>query len=621
MPSTLKLSSNDINVLLMGETGVGKSTFINALINYLSYGTLDDALKGELFSLIPASFVVTDNRTYEQKKVSIGDGSNENQQQGQSSTQACRSYVFTLGETNLRIIDTPGIGDTRGIAQDQKNFQNIMAFISNFDHLNGICLLLKPNETRLNVFLRFCIKELLTHLHRSATDNIVFCFTNARSTFYTPGETAPLLKELLKEIKQQTGVDVPFARENTFCFDNESFRFLAASKQVTQFNLGAKEDFAKSWDTSVKQSSDLISRIKQCAPHRVKDTVSLNEVRRLINELTRPIAEIARNIESNIAVAQDRMDECKYADMSIDELRMKLKIPTVDLESVQLAYPRTVCTSTKCTAYVQFQGKVKVDYKTHCHEHCYLQGVAQNVVNNVALTRCSAMAGGNTCTHCGCSWENHMHINYDTKQVNREIINSSVESQIKTKEGMVKALHEHRKILQQRIDDLKGEQATLTSTCVKLSQFLHKNSITPYNDDLIAYVEHLLKQEKEKQGVGANNQGTIDALQQMIASYQKEMNSYKEMLKQSGTIRAGSVLSIDEIYKLISGLYNLKLSGENLNKQIQVIRVGTREVGYRIETRCRPAENKAFLHEPVPLMTSWWDKCKGLVSKWTPRWP
>jgi hypothetical protein len=108
---------------------------------------MDEALKSDLVSLIPASFVVTDPETYEQKKISIGEDKNESWQTGQSSTQSCRSYAFPISNTiSLRIIDTPGVGDTRGMNEDTKKFQNIMAYISNFHHINGICLLLKPNE-------------------------------------------------------------------------------------------------------------------------------------------------------------------------------------------------------------------------------------------------------------------------------------------------------------------------------------------------------------------------------------------------------------------------------------------------------------------------------------------
>jgi len=130
--------------------------------------------------------------------------------------------MIETDSTRLHLIDTPGIGDTRGVEKDKENFEKILQFLTNYDKIDAVVVLLRPNNPRLTVAFRFCVLELLTHLHKSVVANIIFAFTNCRGTFYRPGETLPVLKKLL----EKQNIQANLSSSKCFCFDNEAFRYL-----------------------------------------------------------------------------------------------------------------------------------------------------------------------------------------------------------------------------------------------------------------------------------------------------------------------------------------------------------------------------------------------------------
>jgi GTP-binding protein EngB required for normal cell division len=243
-------SSKDdiINIVLVGETGVGKSTFINAFINYLSFDRLDQAQLNKPNVIIPVQSLMTVGDNFEErivKFIDINNCSNEDfNNSGQSVTQDCKSYLFSLNDgTRLCLIDTPGFGDTRGFCQDQINMEKILKYLNHLKHINAICFLLKPNSSRLNIFFRSCFTQLIQFLGPNISHNILFCFTNSRSTFYSPGDTAPLIKSLINSLSIK---DIIFKKENTFCFDNQSFRYLVARQNQIPFTDEDKRKCEKS---------------------------------------------------------------------------------------------------------------------------------------------------------------------------------------------------------------------------------------------------------------------------------------------------------------------------------------------------------------------------------------
>ena len=295
-----------INLLLLGESGVGKSTFINAFVNYHTFRTLEEAESKQPVALMPVSFLMTvgDNFIEQIVELNVPDVLNNEdfKHTGQSVTQRCKSYSFTLnsnGGKKLRIIDTPGFGDTRGLDQDDTNMQHILEYINHFTHFNAICFLLKPNSSRLHIFFRTCLTQLIDLLGPNALQNIIFCFTNARATFYTPGDTAPLLRTMLNSLPTK---DIVFKKDNTFCFDNESFRYLVARQNGITFKDEVRCDYEASWLKSVTELHRLLDYICQNLPmyRMLDDWQSIKHAQLEIIDMVRPMLETMRNALRNI---------------------------------------------------------------------------------------------------------------------------------------------------------------------------------------------------------------------------------------------------------------------------------------------------------------------------------
>ena len=299
-----------LNILILGETGVGKSTFINALANYLEFETLDDALDANNLNwMLPCGFwtQIMDRSNPDQEIVEeliqVGSRSDENDgSKGDTATQQTTVYTVTLFSGlkpyTVRLIDTPSIGDIR-VENVKKDMTNILTTLRNYDKLQGILILVKSNSARLTVTFRYYVNELFTHLHRSLAQNIVFGFTNARSSNYTPGDTLRPLKKYLSEIRH---ISLTLSMDTTYCFDSESFRYLAASKSGVE--MANKEDFDRSWRQSRDETLRMIAYFKSVPPFETKSTMTINEVRPKISELITSMADISQLIQANVTEQQ-----------------------------------------------------------------------------------------------------------------------------------------------------------------------------------------------------------------------------------------------------------------------------------------------------------------------------
>ncbi|CAG2109584.1 unnamed protein product [Medioppia subpectinata] len=328
------IKKKEITIVLLGESGVGKSTFINALVNYLSYESLELA-NGQPICLIPIHFTLTDPKTWTPVKVTLGEHNiNENTDDPtKSATQYPKCYKFEDNNIVLNIIDTPGIGDTDGVDRDNRNMQNILDFISNYREINAFCVLLKPNEARLDVLFNIA-------------NNILFLFTNSRSTHFMPGDSGPALKDILQQTRNgQLNIKIPYDENTIYCFDSESFRYLVASVPPNniEFDPRFKSNYIESWNRSADECRRVFAYITKLTPHKVMDTLSLNNAKQIIQLLTKPLADITKNIIDNIKQCES------YKQQIIAEPRIATNQnnQAIELQYIRLAKPRTTKTVLK----------------------------------------------------------------------------------------------------------------------------------------------------------------------------------------------------------------------------------------------------------------------------------
>ena len=388
-------TAQHLNVLLLGESGAGKSTWINACANHVYHSTIDEA-ETDPICLIPTSFHVYNNKD-EQVRVVVrtdDEDSNEDFEDGESPTQLPKTYVFSHNGVTVRLIDTPGISDNRGIERDQENIQNILSHISSLSYLHGICFLLPTNSSRLTFGFEYCIKELLNQLHRSAFDNIVFCFTHAKDNYFRPGDSLATLGRLLKKISDEnpelTGKIDLQDKNKVYCTDGEAVRYLYPVMKGIKVMVG-KDMFIDSYNKSASENVRMLKYLSTIKPHRVKETLTLNDTRRMLISITRPIAEISAKIEREMNSLSENEKKLKRQDDSTETRYVAEMI----IQVKPLDRPKKVC--RRC---VKYDSEGIIISSPNCI-NVRIPGWGRVLLAINAFEKCKT---------CGCSWKDHMEI-------------------------------------------------------------------------------------------------------------------------------------------------------------------------------------------------------------------
>ncbi|XP_072531266.1 uncharacterized protein [Salminus brasiliensis] len=150
-------------ILLLGATGAGKTTLVNAMINYILGVKWEDRYRFKLINEVT------------------------NRSQAESQTSEVTSYElynqpgFQI-PYSLTIVDTPGFGDTRGIEEDKKVTEQIKRFLCNpfgIQHIDAVCFVIQASLARLSSTQKYIFDSVLSIFGKDMAENIMIMVTFA----------------------------------------------------------------------------------------------------------------------------------------------------------------------------------------------------------------------------------------------------------------------------------------------------------------------------------------------------------------------------------------------------------------------------------------------------------
>ena len=186
-PFTPEENSKAISILLVGETGSGKTTLLNSLVNSVMKVNFED----------PFRYVIIKEET--------GRG------QEQSQTSEVTIYYLLPPKNRdlppLKIVDTPGFGDTKGLEEDEKIFEKISdVFKNKIDIINAICFVAKSSGNRLSSREEYIYNKVLNLFGNDIKENFVFmltfCDANKPSIIKSLESDKSLFKDVIPFIKK-----------------------------------------------------------------------------------------------------------------------------------------------------------------------------------------------------------------------------------------------------------------------------------------------------------------------------------------------------------------------------------------------------------------------------------
>ncbi|PFH47908.1 hypothetical protein AMATHDRAFT_87438 [Amanita thiersii Skay4041] len=427
-----KHNATEYTILLVGETGTGKTSLLSLLANTLvgrspkNYNLIHDP------------------------KIEAGGGNKHSQ------TNAAKVYEFySTNGIRVRILDTPGLADTRGMQQDEQHKASIATAIrNNTIFVNAVIILANGTVPRLGVATDYALSALSAIFPRSLANNIGLLFTNVAS-------------HLSWNFDQDSLPDVLRSRDNQFLIDNpvamwkklkemhESGKF--PRRALTQLDSAVQDSHKK----ALEALGDIFDWLDELKPQATKEIYALYQQTQEINQ----------RISNALSCAAQLADKKKQLETIISSME------GAKLTMQQFQNFKTTITHNTWVQSPTF-GHNLLCSRPGCYSNCEMYCNLRFTLDPSVLRSSTVMSGG-VCRRCGHSYLDHRHYNVQwTQRADTQVwVDYDAERRYKDAESN-KAKQEQLKIMTDReISRLDKELDNLLILVGDLMQSYSKQSL------------------------------------------------------------------------------------------------------------------------------------------------